>query len=81
MIEVSNAEQFNKLYSLQDDILTVLNKFNTSINKLSKVYNINNQNNEMNKRFETLFNLISKNNTILERRSDISFFLFTNLDY
>ena len=60
----SNSEQFNKLYSLQDNILTALNEFNTSINKLSEVYNINNQNNEMNKRFDTLFNLISKNNTV-----------------
>ena len=64
----SNAEQFNKLYSLQDKILTALNEFNTSINKLSEVYNINNQNNEMNKRFDTLFNLISKNNMVLERQ-------------
>ena len=45
-----NAEQFSKLYSLWDNILTGLNESNTSINKLDKVYNINNQNNEMNKR-------------------------------
>ena len=36
----SNTEQFNKLYSLQDNILTSLNEFNTSTNKLSKVYRI-----------------------------------------
>ena len=65
----SKAEQFKKLYSLQDNILTALNEFNTSINKLNEVYNINNQNNEMNKRFDTLFNLISKSNTVLERES------------
>ena len=65
----SNAEQFNKLYSLQDNILTALNELNTSINKLNDIYNINNQNNKMNKRFDTLFNLISKINTVLERQS------------
>ena len=54
----SNAEQFNKLYSLQDNILTALNEFNTSINRLSDVYNINSRNNKTNKRFDTLFNLI-----------------------
>ena len=47
----------------------MLNKFNTSINKLSETYNFNNQNKEMNKRFDTRFNLISKNNTVLERQS------------
>ena len=64
----SKAEQFKKLYSLQDNILTALNEFNTSINKLNEVYNINNQNTEINKRFDTCFNLISKNNTVLERQ-------------
>ena len=64
----SIAEQFNKLFSLQDNVLTAPNEFNTSFNKLNEVYNINNQNNEMNKRFDTLFNLISKNNTVLERQ-------------
>ena len=54
----SNAEQFNKLYSLQDNILTALNEFNYFINKLKEVYNINNHNNEINKRFDTLFKLI-----------------------
>ena len=49
--------------------MTALNEFQTSINKLNEVCNINNQNNEMNKRFDTLFNLISKNNTVLERES------------
>ena len=39
----SNTEQFNKLYSLQDNILTVLNEFNTSINKLNEVYNSTNK--------------------------------------
>ena len=63
-----NAEQFNKLYSLHDNILTALNQFNTSINKLNEVYNINNQNTEINKRFDTCFNLISKNNMVLERQ-------------
>ena len=57
----SNAEQFNKLYSLQDDVLTAINEFNASINKLNEVYNINSQNDEMNTRFDTLLNLISKN--------------------
>ena len=52
----------------RNNILTALNEFNTSIKKLNEVYNINNQNNEMNKRFDTLFNLISKNNTVLERQ-------------
>ena len=47
----------------------MLNKFNTSISKLSEVYNINNQNNEMNKRFDTLLILTLKNNTVLERQS------------
>ena len=47
----------------------MLNKFNTSVNKLSETYNFNNQNKEMNKRFDTRFNLISKNNTVLERQS------------
>ena len=64
----SNAEQFNKRYSLQDNTFTALKEFNTSINKLSEVYNINNQNNEMNKKFDTLFNLISKSNRFLERQ-------------
>ena len=57
----SNAEQFNKLYSLQDDVLTAINEFNASINKLNEVYDINNQNDEMNTKFDTLLNLISKN--------------------
>ena len=35
MLVESNAEQFNKLSSLQDNFLTTLNKFKTSINKLS----------------------------------------------
>ena len=48
--------------------MTALNQFNTSINKLNKVYNINNQNTEIDKRFDTLFNLISKNNTVLEKQ-------------
>ena len=39
----SNTEQFNKLYSLQDNILTVLNEFNTSINELNEVYNSTNK--------------------------------------
>ena len=56
----SNAEQFNKLYSLQDNTLTALKESNTSISKLSEVYNIKNQNSEMNKRFDTLFKLIKK---------------------
>ena len=47
----------------------MLNEFNTSINKLSEAYNFNNQNNEMNERLDTRFNLISKNNTVLERQS------------
>ena len=64
----SIGEQFNKLFSLQDNVLKASNEFNTSFNKLNEVYNINNQNNEMNKRFDTLFNLISKNNTVLERQ-------------
>ena len=55
-----NTEQTNKLYSLQDNILTALKQSNTSIKILSKVYNINNENNKMNKRFDTLFSLISK---------------------
>ena len=41
-------------------IFWVLKQFNTSIKILSEVYNINNENNKMNKRFDTLFNLISK---------------------
>ena len=49
--------------------MIALNKFNTSISKLSEVYNINNQNNEMNKRFDTLLILTLKNNTVLERQS------------
>ena len=49
--------------------MTALNEFNISINKVSEVYNINNQNNEMNKRFDTLFNLISKNNMVLEKKA------------
>ena len=54
----SNAEQFNKLYSLQDDVLTAINEFNASINKLNEVYDINNQNDEMNTKFDTFkFNL------------------------
>ena len=48
--------------------MTALNQFNTSINKLNKVYNINNQNTEIDKSFDTLFNLISKNNTVLEKQ-------------
>ena len=56
----SNAEQFNKLYSQQDNTLTALKESNTSISKLSEVYNIKNQNSEMNKRFDTLFKLIKK---------------------
>ena len=56
----SNVEQFNKLYSLQDNILTALNEFNYFINKLNEVYNINNHNNKINKRFDTLFKLILK---------------------
>ena len=64
----SNTEQTNKLYSLQDNILTALKQFNISIKILSKVYNINNKNNKMNKRFDTLFNLIIKDNMVLERQ-------------
>ena len=56
----SNAEQFSELYSLEDNTLTALKESNTSINKLSEVYNIKNQKNEMNKRFDTLFKLIKK---------------------
>ena len=63
-----NAEQFNKLYNLQENVLTAINKFNASINKLNEVYNINNQNNGMNKRFNTLLNLISKNNSHNKQR-------------
>ena len=48
--------------------MTALNQFNTSINKLNKVYNINSQNTEINQRLDTLFNLISKNNTVLEKQ-------------
>ena len=48
--------------------MTALNQFNTSINKLNKVYNINNQNTKIDKSFDTLFNLISKNNTVLEKQ-------------
>ena len=65
----SNLEQFNKLYFLQENVLTAINEFNAFINKLKKVYNINNENNEMNKRFDTLLNLISHSKTILERQS------------
>ena len=64
----SNTEQTNKLYSLQDNILTALKQFNISIKILSKVCNINNKNNKMNKRFDTLFNLIIKDNMVLERQ-------------
>ena len=53
---------------MHDNILIAINEFNTSINKLSEVYNINNQDNEMSKRFDTLFNLISKNNMVLRRQ-------------
>ena len=65
----SNAENFNKIYILQKNILTALNEFNTSINKFSEVYNINNQNNEMNKRVDTPFTIISRTNMVLERQS------------
>ena len=47
-----NTEQFNSFYILQD-VLTAINKFIASINKLNEVYNFNNQNKEINKRFDT----------------------------
>lgn len=66
--EESNADQLNKLYSLQDNFLTTINKFNVSINKLKEVYNKNNQNYEISKRFDTLLNSVWKNNAVWERQ-------------